>query len=126
MCRPQVCSTGYSAHSANMITYFGELQVQRHQLRQAVQCLAHTILFCRSLGTVRPQPVECPALNSSYMSCGDPGVATVVEDGASAVERWADKVRDAIRRASSHSFTSKFEALVLCIHTAIFNLIYEL
>jgi len=67
------------------------IQVQRHQLRQAVKCLTHTILFCRSLGTVRPQPVDCSVLESSFMSCGEPSVASVVEEGARAAERWADK-----------------------------------
>lgn len=43
-----------------------ELELSTGQVREALQCLLHTILFIRSPGQVKPIDVECEGLNITY------------------------------------------------------------
>ncbi|KAL7578226.1 hypothetical protein ACA910_012649 [Epithemia clementina (nom. ined.)] len=43
-----------------------ELELSTGQVREALQCLLHTILFIRSPGPVAPRDVECEGLNVTY------------------------------------------------------------
>mmetsp|Transcript_21245 Transcript_21245/g.27432 ORF Transcript_21245/g.27432 Transcript_21245/m.27432 type:complete len:219 (+) Transcript_21245:113-769(+) len=52
-----------------------ELELSTGQVREALQCLLHTILFIRSPGQVSPRDVECEGLNITYtrIAGGDDG-----------------------------------------------------
>jgi len=43
-----------------------ELELSTGQVREALQCLLHTILFIRSPGPVTPRDVECEGFHLTY------------------------------------------------------------
>ncbi|GAX24308.1 hypothetical protein FisN_4Lh422 [Fistulifera solaris] len=46
--------------------YLPELELSTAQVRSALQCILHTILFLRSPGPVTPKDVECEDFNLTY------------------------------------------------------------
>mmetsp|Transcript_9620 Transcript_9620/g.17014 ORF Transcript_9620/g.17014 Transcript_9620/m.17014 type:complete len:216 (+) Transcript_9620:79-726(+) len=55
------------------------LELEQHQVREALRCLLHTILFNRALGPVRPVEVEAELLDLSYVRVHDEEVVAAVE-----------------------------------------------
>eukprot|EP00878_Enallax_costatus_P016536 GHUV01017349.1.p1 GENE.GHUV01017349.1~~GHUV01017349.1.p1 ORF type:complete len:202 (+),score=46.14 GHUV01017349.1:430-1035(+) len=54
-------------------------EVELHQVREALRCVLHTIMFNRSLGQVRPVDVDSELFDITYVQCGDSGVESCLE-----------------------------------------------
>ena len=50
------------------------------QVKEALRCLLHTILFNRALGPVRPREMDSELFALSYVRCGVTSVDKKVED----------------------------------------------
>ncbi|KAK5578808.1 hypothetical protein RB653_008481 [Dictyostelium firmibasis] len=57
-----------------------EINLQYAQLKEVVQCILHSILFQRSLGTVRPKDTTLDCVDFSYVKSDDPSSSKIVED----------------------------------------------
>ncbi|KXZ47205.1 hypothetical protein GPECTOR_37g211 [Gonium pectorale] len=55
------------------------LELEPHQIREALRCVLHTIIFNRALGYVIPKDVDSELFDITYAQCGDPGVEAKVE-----------------------------------------------
>ncbi|GLC42779.1 hypothetical protein PLESTB_001417200 [Pleodorina starrii] len=55
------------------------LELESHQIREALRCVLHTIIFNRALGYVIPKDVDSELFDITYVQCGDPGVEAKVE-----------------------------------------------
>ncbi|GIL84135.1 hypothetical protein Vretimale_11086 [Volvox reticuliferus] len=55
------------------------LELEPHQIREALRCVLHTIIFTRALGYVIPKDVDSELFDVTYVQCGDPGVEAKVE-----------------------------------------------
>jgi autophagy-related protein 101 len=80
--------------------YLPELELSTGQVREALQCILHTILFIRSPGSVAPRDVECegfgityPRIASDNKSSRPAGTASIPDPLENDVDK---KVDDAI------------------------------
>ncbi|KAG2434954.1 hypothetical protein HYH02_012150 [Chlamydomonas schloesseri] len=65
---------------ANCETYnLPVLELEPHQIREALRCVLHTIVFNRALGYVVPNDVDSELFDITYVKCGDPAVEARVE-----------------------------------------------
>ncbi|GFR42788.1 hypothetical protein Agub_g3751 [Astrephomene gubernaculifera] len=55
------------------------LELEPHQIREALRCVLHTIIFNRALGYVIPKDVDSELFDITYVQCGDPSVEARVE-----------------------------------------------
>ncbi|PNH02238.1 hypothetical protein TSOC_011809, partial [Tetrabaena socialis] len=55
------------------------LELEPHQICEALRCVLHTIIFNRALGYVVPKDVDSELFDITYVQCGDPGVEARVE-----------------------------------------------
>ncbi|EFJ47979.1 hypothetical protein VOLCADRAFT_117751 [Volvox carteri f. nagariensis] len=55
------------------------LELEPHQIREALRCVLHTIIFNRALGYVIPTDVDSELFDITYVQCGEPGVEARVE-----------------------------------------------
>eukprot|EP00540_Astrosyne_radiata_P019184 CAMPEP_0116869730 /NCGR_PEP_ID=MMETSP0418-20121206/27919_1 /TAXON_ID=1158023 /ORGANISM="Astrosyne radiata, Strain 13vi08-1A" /LENGTH=163 /DNA_ID=CAMNT_0004505853 /DNA_START=157 /DNA_END=648 /DNA_ORIENTATION=+ len=70
-----------------------ELELATGQVREALQCILHTILFIRSPGTVAPQDVECEGFDITYARiASDASVASAPP--STAMDNQVDKKVD--------------------------------
>ncbi|CBN79615.1 conserved unknown protein [Ectocarpus siliculosus] len=58
-----------------------ELELHEYYVRDALQCLLHTILFVRAPGSLRPRESHCENFGLSFARCGARDVDVAV-DGA--------------------------------------------
>ena len=77
-----------------------ELELSTGQVREALQCILHTILFIRSPGPVAPRDVECEGFDLTYTRIASDKAASShpnSNSAPSALENDVDKkVDDAI------------------------------
>eukprot|EP00301_Raphidiophrys_heterophryoidea_P020859 c5447_g1_i1.p1 GENE.c5447_g1_i1~~c5447_g1_i1.p1 ORF type:complete len:101 (-),score=14.54 c5447_g1_i1:469-771(-) len=57
-----------------------ELEVEHFQVREALRCLLHTIIFQRALGAFRPEDVDSELFDITYVRCNDPAVVKTIEE----------------------------------------------
>eukprot|EP00298_Acanthocystis_sp_HF-20_P003537 c13879_g1_i1.p1 GENE.c13879_g1_i1~~c13879_g1_i1.p1 ORF type:complete len:195 (-),score=50.29 c13879_g1_i1:167-751(-) len=57
-----------------------ELVVERHQVKEVLACLLHTIMFHRALGPVIPEDVDSDLFSITYVKCNDPSVSKLIEE----------------------------------------------
>merc|ERR1711871_1292997 len=58
-----------------------DLHVQDFQVKEALRCLLHSILFQRALGLITPTEVESPLFEGvTYMRCHDVALEKLVEE----------------------------------------------
>ncbi|KAM9988298.1 hypothetical protein ACTFIZ_003672 [Dictyostelium cf. discoideum] len=57
-----------------------EINLQYAQLKEVVQCILHSILFQRSLGTVKPKDTTLDCVDFSYVKSDDPSSSKHIED----------------------------------------------
>lgn len=55
------------------------LEVEPHQVKEALRCVLHSIIFNRALGYVQPKDVESELFDVTYVHCGDQEVDKKVE-----------------------------------------------
>ena len=67
------------------------LDIESHQVTEALRCILHTIIFNRSLGSVSPREVDSELFDLTWVHCGDTTVDTRVETKVAAVQSWVDK-----------------------------------
>ncbi|KAN0039219.1 hypothetical protein ACTA71_001413 [Dictyostelium dimigraforme] len=60
--------------------FLKEISLQYPQLKEVVQCILHSILFQRSLGTVRPKDITLDCVDFSYVKSDDPSSSKHIED----------------------------------------------
>lgn len=66
------------------------LVVPPFQVKEALRCLLHTILFNRALGPVRPREMDSELFALSYVRCGVAAVDKSVEE---AIEKFSNQLR---------------------------------
>mmetsp|Transcript_9693 Transcript_9693/g.12627 ORF Transcript_9693/g.12627 Transcript_9693/m.12627 type:complete len:220 (-) Transcript_9693:66-725(-) len=80
--------------------YLPELELSTGQVREALQCILHTILFIRSPGPVAPRDVECEGFDLTYTRIASDKASSLHQNSnsaPSALENDVDKkVDDAI------------------------------
>ncbi|CAM9420720.1 unnamed protein product, partial [Phaeothamnion confervicola] len=57
-----------------------ELELHEFQLREALQCLLHTILFIRAPGPVEPREAHCEHFDLTFARCGVRDIDKTVDD----------------------------------------------
>ena len=60
------------------------LVLPQFQVKEALRCLLHTILFNRALGPVRPREVDSELFDVSYVRCGVVSVDKRIEEAIEA------------------------------------------
>ncbi|PNW80906.1 hypothetical protein CHLRE_07g334700v5 [Chlamydomonas reinhardtii] len=77
---------------ANCETYnLPVLELEPHQIREALRCVLHTIIFNRALGYVVPKDVDSELFDITFVKCGDPAVEARVESRISDFCAQVDK-----------------------------------
>jgi len=61
-----------------------ELELATNQVREALQCLLHTILFIRAPGPVVPQDVHCEGFDLTYTRIAGTGAGNVHDNSTAA------------------------------------------
>lgn len=68
------------------------IEAEQHQIREVLRCILHTIIFCRALGALKPQEVDCEILsNITFVKCGDREVDKRVEEKINQFYTWLDR-----------------------------------
>eukprot|EP00298_Acanthocystis_sp_HF-20_P002986 c13360_g1_i1.p1 GENE.c13360_g1_i1~~c13360_g1_i1.p1 ORF type:complete len:204 (-),score=59.42 c13360_g1_i1:6-578(-) len=57
-----------------------ELVLERHQIKEVIACLLHTVIFQRALGPVTPEDVDSDLFGITYVKCNDPLVSKSIEE----------------------------------------------
>ncbi|EGC35294.1 hypothetical protein DICPUDRAFT_87909 [Dictyostelium purpureum] len=95
-----------------------EINLQYSQLKEVVQCILHSILFQRSLGTVKPRDMTLDCVEFSYVKADDPTSSKNIEDKSeellsSIIKRKAKTAQLSIsfyeKRAKTNFFTTTTE-----------------
>jgi len=73
-----------------------ELELATGQVREALQCILHTILFIRSPGSVVPQDVECDGFDLTYTRIASPLPGNSCQSSTGMHTNVEKKVDDAI------------------------------
>ena len=85
--------------------------VERHQVREVLKCLLHTILFNRALGLVRPRDMHLQLLDLTYVECGDDAVDAKVNAALASTDAFVARSLPPPQTAAPQPSTSRRHAV---------------